>query len=453
VIVRWGLDELEALLRELCVERPYAIASDRWANLPLRTTGRWGEVPTDRIADVVDGAADADGLLAVGGGSAIDLAKSVSAETGLPVVSVPTTYSGSEWTQFFGVRDPDRRMKGGGSGANLAGIVYEPRLTVELPREESGGTALNALAHSAEALYVAGHNPEGDREALAGARLIGENLPRVLEDGHDLDARTGLLEGAQHAGAALGSAGLALGHAMAQAVGGRYGLNLNNALVGTFDRLLIQGAQIGIYFQGQNERHTFRNIQIDGSALHGIYAGATNGGDGKVLDFPELQKTTFDTVRVSGTAGHPGDRRLGRIHRAGLRRHVRRGPQPRLEGHALSRRTADDLHGLTDELLEVLAGQPIAAAAVTLEKVELPWGAGVARDAAVQPHLLRRLCFLRRRLVRLGKSARRELEHQHCRQQTASQITGHMCSPPRIAKIVHSLETCSVAASSSSGCY
>src|SRR6185369_17657870 len=68
-------------------------------------------------------------------------------------------------------------------------------------------------------------------------------------------------------------------------------------------RLLIQGSQIGIYFQGQNERHTFRNIQIDGSALHGIYAGATNGGDGKVLDLPELQKTTFDTVRVSGTAG------------------------------------------------------------------------------------------------------------------------------------------------------
>jgi maleylacetate reductase len=224
VIVRWGLDELEALLRELGIERPYAIASDRWANLPLRTTGRWSEVPTDRIAAVADGASDADGLLAVGGGSAIDLAKAVSAETGLPVVSVPTTYSGSEWTQFFGVRDPDRRMKGGGAGANLAGIVYEPRLTLELPPEESAGTALNALAHSAEALYVAGHNPDGDAEALAAAPLIGDNLPAVLEDGHDLAARAGLLEGAQHAGAALGSAGLALGHAMAQAVGGRYGI-------------------------------------------------------------------------------------------------------------------------------------------------------------------------------------------------------------------------------------
>ena len=224
MIVHWGLDELEAVLRELGVERPYAVASDRWANLPLRASGRWSEVPTHRIGDVAEAAGDADALLAVGGGSAIDLAKAVSAETGLPVVSVPTTYSGAEWTPTFGIRDPDRRMKGGGGGARLAGIVYEPRLMLELPREVSGGTALNALAHSAEALYTAGHNADGDREALEGARPIGEWLPRVLEDGHDLEARTRLLAGAQHAGAALGSAGLALGHAMAQAVGGRYGI-------------------------------------------------------------------------------------------------------------------------------------------------------------------------------------------------------------------------------------
>jgi maleylacetate reductase len=224
VIVRWGLDELEPLLRELGIEQPFVLASDRWADLPLQATGRWAEVPTDRIDDVSAAAAGADGLLAVGGGSAIDLAKAVSAATGLPLVSVPTTYSGSEWTDYFGVRDPDRRMRGGGSGANRAGAVYEPRLTLELPPEESGGTALNALAHCAEALYVKGRNPDGDREALEGARLIGEWLPRVLEDGHDLEARTRLLEGAQHAGAALGLAGLALGHAMAQALGGRYGI-------------------------------------------------------------------------------------------------------------------------------------------------------------------------------------------------------------------------------------
>ena len=224
MIVRWGLEQLEPLLAELGIERPFLIASDRWADLQLRSTGRWNEVPSDRLADVAAAAAEADGLLAVGGGSAIDLAKAVSAGTGLPVVSVPTTYSGAEWPPSFGVRDNRRRMRGGGSGGHPAGIVYEPRLTLDLPRAESGGTALNALAHCAEALYVAGRNPEGDRLALEGARLIGESLPRVLEDGHDLDARTTLLAGAGQAGAALASAGLGLGHAMAQAVGGRYGV-------------------------------------------------------------------------------------------------------------------------------------------------------------------------------------------------------------------------------------
>ena len=83
---------------------------------------------------------------------------------------------------------------------------------------------MNALAHCAEALYVQGHNPDADAHALAGARLIGSWLPRALEDGHDLEARTRLLEGAQEAGAALGGSMLGLGHALAQVVGGRYGL-------------------------------------------------------------------------------------------------------------------------------------------------------------------------------------------------------------------------------------
>jgi maleylacetate reductase len=139
-------------------------------------------------------------------------------------VSVPTTYAGAEWTPYFGIRDAARKMKGGGSGAHLAGAVYEPRLTLSLPREETVGTALNALAHCAEAMYAEGHNPAADAHAVHGAALIGEWLPRVVAHPDDLEARTKLLEGAMHAGAALGASMLALGHAMAQALGGRYGL-------------------------------------------------------------------------------------------------------------------------------------------------------------------------------------------------------------------------------------
>jgi maleylacetate reductase len=224
VIVRWGLGELPGLLAELEIERPFLIASDRWTELDLPSSGRWSEVPSDRIAEIEADADGADGLLAVGGGSAIDLAKAVSAQTGLPVVSVPTTYSGAEWAPSFGIRDHDRRMRGGGGGGNLAGIVYEPKLTLDLPRAESVGTALNALAHCAEALYVKGRNAEADDLALEGARTIARSLPRVADDRHDVEARTDLLAGAAAAGHALGLAGLGLGHAMAQAIGGRYGL-------------------------------------------------------------------------------------------------------------------------------------------------------------------------------------------------------------------------------------
>jgi maleylacetate reductase len=224
VIVRWGLEQLPEMLAEVGSDQPFVIASDRWTQLDLPGTGRWSEVPSERIPEIAGQAQGADGILAVGGGSAIDLAKAVSAATNLPLVSVPTTYSGAEWTPFYGVRDPQKHMVGGGGGAHLAGIVYDPKLTLDLPRAESGGTAMNALAHSAEALYVTGRNPTGDEHALEGARLIGEALPDVLADGQDLEKRTTLLEGAMHAGMALGAAGLGLGHAMAQAVGGRYGI-------------------------------------------------------------------------------------------------------------------------------------------------------------------------------------------------------------------------------------
>jgi maleylacetate reductase len=216
VIVRWGLDALEDVLPGEAL----LVASERWPDLGI--ANRWTEVPSERIDDVAARARDC--VVALGGGSAIDLGKAISARADVPLVSIPTTYSGAEWTTYYGIREPSRCAVGSGVGARLHAIVYEPELTLELPRGTTVGTAMNALAHCAEALYVQGHNEAADEHALTGARLIGECLPLVVAQPQDLEARTSLLRGACHAGQALGGSMLALAHAMAQAVGGRYGL-------------------------------------------------------------------------------------------------------------------------------------------------------------------------------------------------------------------------------------
>ena len=220
MIVRWSLAELPEVLAEVGIERPFLIASPRWKILDLPRVEWWAEVPSHRVEVPVA----ADGILAVGGGSAIDTGKFASAQSEKPVVHVPTTYSGAEWTTFYGIRSPDRVIQGGGAGARPVAIVYDVDLTLDLPQDVTAGTALNGLAHCAEALYVKGHNPEGDFEALAGATLIADALPRVLAEPSNRAAREDLLRGAAHAGHALALAGLALAHAMAQALGGRYGI-------------------------------------------------------------------------------------------------------------------------------------------------------------------------------------------------------------------------------------
>ena len=228
MIVRRGLAALPGLLAELGLERPLLVTTSRWCGLTLpierRFSGARPHADLEGVRAAVEAAEGADGLVALGGGSAIDTAKAVSAQTGLRVVSIPTTYSGAEWTDGFGVRDAASGRKVRGSGALVTAVVLVPELTVGLPRAETAGSAMNALAHCAEALYTREHRPDSDEDALAGARLLARSLPAALDRPDDLEARRELLEGAALAGAAL-RAGTGVGHAMAQALGGRLGLS------------------------------------------------------------------------------------------------------------------------------------------------------------------------------------------------------------------------------------
>ena len=286
MIVRWSLTELPALLAELGLERPLLVASERWTSLDVPRVANWSEVPSERIEVPLK----ADSLLAVGGGSAIDTAKLASSKTGLPVVSVPTTYSGAEWTPTFGVRTADRRMVGGGSGAILAGIAYDVVLTLDLPRDVTVGTAMNALAHCAEALYVGGRNDAADACALHGARLIAAALP--------VTDRELLLRGAAAAGEALALAGLGLAHAMAQALGGRYGLPH-----GAMNALCLPP---GLHFAEQDAPRAVERFR----AVADAEALAALGGFGRLRDFGVPEEDL--PVVAEAAAGRPGNRNMPR---------------------------------------------------------------------------------------------------------------------------------------------
>lgn len=232
-----ALSELPDVAEQLRLERLLLVTSRRGAqlarDLPLAAiyTGARRHVPVETVREAAATAEreDVDGLVALGGGSAIDLCKAVTlallGRRELRTIAVPTTYAGAEWTPYFGVRDEATRTKSGSSDerARPAAAIYDPELMLSLPRAESGGTAMNALAHCAEAFYVGGRNERGDRHAFCGARTIAYALPLVLADGSSLYACARLLEGAMRAAWALDEAGLGLAHAMAQALGARYG--------------------------------------------------------------------------------------------------------------------------------------------------------------------------------------------------------------------------------------
>lgn len=239
-VIRFGvgaLGDAVEVAAELGLERLLLVTTPRFAgragDLPVvdAYTGVRSHVPAETVAAAAElaRATEADGLLALGGGSAIDTAKAVAAELLgerlLRTIAVPTTYAGAEWTPFFGVTlEPGRKGGGADERARPAGAIYDPELQLDLPLAESVGTAMNALAHCAEAYYAPAHDDVGDRHADCGAIAIGYALPLVVEKPHSIYARTRLLEGAMRASLALGRAGLALAHALAQALGGRYGL-------------------------------------------------------------------------------------------------------------------------------------------------------------------------------------------------------------------------------------
>ncbi|WP_439598690.1 maleylacetate reductase [Falsiroseomonas sp.] len=165
-----------------------------------------------------------DGLVAVGGGSAIGLGKALALRTGLPQIAVPTTYAGSEMTPILGQTEAGRKLTIRSAEALPEVVIYDVDLTLGLPAALSATSGLNAMAHAVEALYAPDANPVTSLQAEESIRALAAALPVVVATPRDGAARAEALQGAWLAGVCLGAVNVSLHHKLCHVLGGSFGL-------------------------------------------------------------------------------------------------------------------------------------------------------------------------------------------------------------------------------------
>ena len=166
----------------------------------------------------------ADAVVAIGGGSAIGLAKAVSARTGVPQIAVPTTYAGSEVTGVLGETENGVKTTRRDPALAPGTVVYDAELTVSMPGGLTRTSALNALAHAVEALWAPDATALSDALATEAFDLLLSSLPDVLTDGADLVGRRRLQSAGWLAGLCLAQTRMGLHHQLAHALGGTFDL-------------------------------------------------------------------------------------------------------------------------------------------------------------------------------------------------------------------------------------
>lgn len=172
----------------------------------------------------VVGETGTDSVVAIGGGSAVGLAKAISARTGLPQLAVPTTYAGSEVTPVLGETDNGVKTTRRDPALAPGTVVYDAELTLTMPRGLTLTSAMNALAHAVEALWAPNATAASDGLATESAEGILTALPVVLADPSGVTGRERLQSAAWLAGLCLAQTRMGLHHQLAHALGGTFDL-------------------------------------------------------------------------------------------------------------------------------------------------------------------------------------------------------------------------------------
>jgi len=266
--VRFGagrIKELPRVCESLGMKKPLLVTDPGLAKLPmiaaavesLKSGGLAAAVfsdikPNPVGRNVEDGVAaykkgGHDGVIAFGGGSALDAGKAVALMVGQSrpmwdfedvgdnwtrvnekgiagVVSVPTTSgTGSEVGRASVITDEASHTKKiiFHPGMMPAIVIADPELTVGLPPHITAATGMDAFAHCLEAFCAPGFHPLADGIALEGMRLVKDYLPRATRDGKDMEARSNMMAAAAM-GATAFQKGLGAIHSLSHPVGAIY---------------------------------------------------------------------------------------------------------------------------------------------------------------------------------------------------------------------------------------
>lgn len=183
-------------------------------------------------------------VIAVGGGSTLDTAKSIAMlqnnpgkiseyamdptkarVKGAKLILIPTTAgTGSEVTTGAVVAVSSAGVKCGFTGKDLLAdfSLVDPLLTLGLPRSQTASTAMDAFSHCVESMLSGISNPFCDVLSLEGIRLISNNIEKVMENGNDVEARQNIMFAAYLGGMSVNDGGCNFGHAIAHTLGAKY---------------------------------------------------------------------------------------------------------------------------------------------------------------------------------------------------------------------------------------
>ncbi len=265
-----AIEQLSAELTRLNVQNPLIVTDAilvksgtvdlALAQLGGRRYGLFDRVKPEPEISIVEDCTRAyrdgghDGLIGVGGGSAIDIAKGVAAfaghegplaelfgvdlvkRKGPPLIAIPTTAgTGSEVTNVAIFSDKQAQLKKGIVSDYLLPDValVSPLMTLTCPRSVTAASVVDALVHAIEAYLSVNASPITDAIALGAIKLIVKALPKAYANPSSLQAREDMATGSLMAGMAFGNAGVGAVHALAYPLGGRFNIahGVSNALL------------------------------------------------------------------------------------------------------------------------------------------------------------------------------------------------------------------------------